>query len=73
VSRAANTGISAIIDPYGRVMERSALNQQIVMHGLFEYRNDQTFYVLHGDLFAWLCTIVSVGFLIFLVVRKTGK
>jgi apolipoprotein N-acyltransferase len=73
VIRAANTGISAIIDPYGRVMERSALNQQIVMHGLFEYRNDQTFYVLHGDLFAWLCTIVSVGFLIFLVVRKTGK
>ena len=71
--RAANTGISAIIDPYGRVIEQSALNQQIVMHGLFEYRNDMTFYVLHGDLFAWLCTLVSVGLLVFLVARKIRK
>ena len=71
--RAANTGISAIVDPYGRVAERSPLGQQLVLRGVFEYRTDQTFYVRHGDLFALLCIAVCVGVLMLVFVRKRAK
>jgi apolipoprotein N-acyltransferase len=68
--RAANTGISAIIDPYGRVVEKTKLNKQVVLRGEFEYRTDRTFYVRFGDVFAWLCILVSGGFLIFLLFKR---
>ena len=31
--RSANTGISGIVDPYGRVVERSSIFQQVVLVG----------------------------------------
>lgn len=70
--RAANTGISAIIDPYGRVIERTRLEQQVVLRGVYEYRTDQTFYARFGDAFAWLCMVLSLGSLI-LVFARTNK
>ena len=63
--RAANTGISAIVDPYGQVIEKTRLDRQVVLHGRFEYRTDRTFYVRFGDVFAWLCVGVSGVFLLF--------
>ncbi|MBZ5554831.1 MAG: apolipoprotein N-acyltransferase [Acidobacteriia bacterium] len=68
--RAANTGISAIVDPYGRIITRTKLNTQVVLHGEIEYRTDRTFYVRFGDVFAWLCVLWSGGFLGFVSFRK---
>lgn len=68
--RAANTGISAIVDPYGRVIAKTKLNKQVVLQGEFEYRTDQTFYVRFGDVFAWLCVVSSGGFLIFVFFKR---
>ncbi|MBZ5536453.1 MAG: apolipoprotein N-acyltransferase [Acidobacteriia bacterium] len=68
--RAANTGISAIVDPYGRIIKKTKLNTQVVLHGEFEYRSDQTFYVRFGDVFAWLCVVSSGGFLIFVFFKR---
>jgi apolipoprotein N-acyltransferase len=68
--RAANTGISAIIDPYGRVTAKTKLNRQLVARGLFEYRIDRTFYVRFGDVFAWTCVVLSLGFVVFVLARK---
>ncbi|MFI5174563.1 MAG: apolipoprotein N-acyltransferase [Terriglobia bacterium] len=71
--RAANTGISAIVDPHGRVLEMTTLNTQAVLRGGFECRTDRTFYVRFGDVFAWLCVLASGGFLIFVFLKKSDS
>jgi apolipoprotein N-acyltransferase len=76
--RAANTGVSAIIDPQGRVLERIPV-------GLVPTQSDRahpadlapparltrsvalldgrSVYVVLGDLFAWLCSLSALGLL----------
>jgi apolipoprotein N-acyltransferase len=67
VLRAANTGISAIIDPRGRVRARTGLFTQEVLKGKFSPRHGQTIYVKYGDYFVVFCLIslclsVALGF-----------
>ena len=50
--RAANTGISAIIDPYGNVVSRTSLGERTSLEGTAGYRTDMTVYVRYGDVFA---------------------
>src|SRR5262249_46243993 len=57
--RAANTGISAIIDPYGRVVARTALMRAEVLRGRMRPGGPSTFYTRRGDLFAWGCVILT--------------
>jgi len=52
--RNANTGISAIIDPYGRILAQTKIGERTVLDGVVEYRTDRTFYTRHGDLFGYL-------------------
>jgi apolipoprotein N-acyltransferase len=61
--RAANTGISAIIDARGRVQQRSALFEEAVLLGEIPVVRvaKPTFYARHGDVFAWICILGSVG------------
>jgi len=64
--RAANTGISAIIDPYGRVKGKTSLNVRTVLDSTFELENTLTLYTRYGDVFSWVClgvTLLFVGFL----------
>jgi len=59
--RDTNTGITTVIDPYGRLtasVQRHALTSLAAWYG---YRSDQTFYTVHGDLFAYLCGIITLG------------
>ncbi len=63
VLRDTNTGLTTIIDPYGRLtasIKRHALTSLAAKYG---YRSDLTFYTVHGDVFAYLCGIISVGIL----------
>ncbi len=55
--RATNDGISAFIDPYGRILRLSPRFQRSILSGTFEYRKDKTFYVEQGDVFAWICCL----------------
>jgi apolipoprotein N-acyltransferase len=53
--RSTNDGITAVIDPAGRILRRFPLYEQIaspVRYGLIQ---GTTFYTLHGDWFAWTC------------------
>ena len=50
--RAANTGITAIVDPWGRVREQTALFDRTVLVGDVDLVATRTFYSLHGDVFA---------------------
>ena len=61
--RAANDGISAIVSPYGEVLYTARRFERTVIEGRFDTRADQTFYSRFGDVFAWLCLLISAGFL----------
>jgi len=58
--RAANTGISAIVDPFGRIVSRTPLLQSAVLRGVIRPRADRTPYARCGDLFAWGCAILTL-------------
>ncbi len=64
VLRAANTGVSAIIDPRGRITARTGIFEETVLKGTFAMRDGQTFYVRHGDYFVTLSVIMLVGLIL---------
>jgi apolipoprotein N-acyltransferase len=53
--RAANTGFSAVIDPRGRVLEKTALFESAALVRDVPLVPGRTFYSRHGDVFAWTC------------------
>jgi apolipoprotein N-acyltransferase len=61
IVRATNTGITAAIDPLGRVTATYPRHLRGSMQVAFGYRDDMTFYTRHGDWFGWLCAWVTLG------------
>jgi apolipoprotein N-acyltransferase len=57
--RAANTGISGIVDPYGRVLAESGLYEPAVIVGEARYLTAPTVYSRIGDLVAYLSAVVT--------------
>jgi apolipoprotein N-acyltransferase len=62
--RAANSGISAIVDPTGALWAPTPLLQQAICEGRIAFLKTQTLYTRYGDLFAILCAIIMVALLI---------
>ena len=54
LARAANTGVSGFVDPYGRVVEKSTLFETAVLVGDVRFLQTRTIYSRIGDLVAWL-------------------
>jgi len=59
LARAANTGISGIVDPYGRVLSRTGLFETTVVTGEVRLLSGLTVYGRIGDLFAYLCAALT--------------
>jgi len=59
--RDTNNGVTAVIDPYGRVRQSIPRHQIDALPAQYGFREDITFYTAHGDVFAWLCAILSLG------------
>jgi apolipoprotein N-acyltransferase len=59
--RAANTGITAVVDPRGRVLERTSLFVPTVVVRDVAFVTEPTFYSRHGDVFAWACLGAAVA------------
>jgi apolipoprotein N-acyltransferase len=59
--RAANTGISALIDPRGRVIAGSRLMERRIVVGEVPLASETTPYVRWGDSFAWLCVAATLA------------
>ena len=64
VVRAANTGISGIVDPYGRVLVRSALFEPAVLAGEVRLLDGLTVYGRIGDLAAYVLAFTSIAALV---------
>jgi apolipoprotein N-acyltransferase len=71
VVRSTNTGITAAIDPYGRVTQTIPRHIRTSAQFAFGYRSDLTFYTRYGDWFAWLCALVSLLLLVLGIRRQT--
>jgi apolipoprotein N-acyltransferase len=56
--RAANSGISAIVDPTGRILASTRLLRKDICIGRFDFIPWQSFYARRGDLVAELCAII---------------
>jgi apolipoprotein N-acyltransferase len=54
LARAANTGVSGFVDPYGRVMSKSLLFEQTVLVQDVRLIRARTIYTRAGDLIAWI-------------------
>jgi apolipoprotein N-acyltransferase len=61
ILRDTNNGITAVIDPYGRVRQSIPRHQTDALPAGYAFRSDVTFYTAHGDVFGWLCAILSLG------------
>jgi apolipoprotein N-acyltransferase len=61
--RAANTGITAVVDPRGRVLDETRLFERAVLVREVPFVRAETFYARHGDLFAWACAAAALALL----------
>jgi apolipoprotein N-acyltransferase len=71
--RAANTGISAIIDSRGRIVDRTDLFEEETLRATL-HLNDRklTFYTRFGDMFAYLAIILALAGIV-IGLRRSGK
>ncbi len=58
--RAANTGVSGIVDPYGRVLIRTQLFETAAVVGEARFVQERTPYARIGDLVALVATVLTV-------------
>jgi apolipoprotein N-acyltransferase len=69
--RAANTGISAFVDPWGRIRRSSNLFIQEVLTEEIGFKARQrTFYTTHGDLFAKVCSLLGIILIGYVVLKR---
>jgi apolipoprotein N-acyltransferase len=69
ILRDTNTGVTAAIDPYGRVRQSIPRHAVDALPAQYGFRDDITFYTAHGDVFGWLCAILGLG----IVATAAGK
>jgi apolipoprotein N-acyltransferase len=62
--RSATSGVSAIIDPHGRVVTRGPLFEEAVLVGEVRPIEMLTVYARIGDVFAGLCTVAALAVLL---------
>ncbi len=58
--RDTNTGVTAVIDPYGRITAEAPRWQRTALQGAYDVEETTTFYTRHGDWFPILCAIITV-------------
>jgi apolipoprotein N-acyltransferase len=71
--RGTNTGVTASIDPYGRVVDSAPRDVRTSLDAPFSVVTRTTFYTRHGDWFAWLCAIISMSIIITGVVLRRRR
>jgi len=58
--RDTNSGITAVIDSYGRIVAEAPRNQRTALQGAYSLSEGTTFYTRHGDWFPFLCAIITL-------------
>ncbi|MBI5343878.1 MAG: apolipoprotein N-acyltransferase [Deltaproteobacteria bacterium] len=72
--RAANTGISAVVDPAGRVRKESRIFETAVLSDTVGLRQGPlAFYTAYGDVFAYGCILLSGVFILWTLNKRRGQ
>lgn len=61
---ATDTGVTASIDPWGRVVARIPRKERATLVAPYALTSVTNFYTRHGDWFAYACAIISIGALL---------
>ena len=61
ILRATDNGITAAIDPAGRVVRTTEEYSELAARFPYRYRSDLTFYTRYGDWFVLLCALMRGG------------
>ena len=61
VVQAANSGVSGVVDAYGRIQVRSGINERTVLEGTVRSRNRETIYTRWGDWLIGLSALYLLG------------
>ena len=69
IARCGNTGISALIDQRGRILERSPWWEEAVLTGQVNLNTEETFFVRHGDMTGRISVLVFLLLALLLCVR----
>lgn len=59
--RSANTGVTAFIDSRGHINGMTRLFREALLGGTVRLGSGLSFYTRHGDLFAWLCSLLALA------------
>ncbi|MBN1271250.1 MAG: hypothetical protein JXB26_03175 [Candidatus Aminicenantes bacterium] len=71
--RAATTGICGIIDPYGRILDKTELMTETLRNETIHPRSDLTLYVRLGDILPYTSLTLTLVFLILALIRKKNE
>jgi apolipoprotein N-acyltransferase len=69
----ADTGVTASIDPSGRIVAQVPRQQMAALVAPYALISRTTFYTRHGDWFAYACAIISLGVLVFSIWHPLSK
>jgi len=72
IARSANTGISGVILPSGRVVEKIPLGERDIAFSYLPLRRNSTIYTKYGNYFAWICTTVMLIFIGFTWINRNS-
>ncbi|PYR73702.1 MAG: apolipoprotein N-acyltransferase [Acidobacteria bacterium] len=66
LARAANTGVSGVVDPYGRIVRQSGIFEQDALVEQVRFLNVRTMYSRIGDVIAYVAiALVALGLIVF--------
>ena len=75
--RAANTGISAVVDPQGRIIAQTNIFEKASLKENVKYSSIQTIYIQYGDILVIVCFLLVVFYFIFVLlkgrIRNAGR
>jgi apolipoprotein N-acyltransferase len=69
--RSTNSGISAVIEPTGRIQSSTGVLREAVCKGNFDFIAQTTLYTRYGDVFVFLCVIISGASVMVAVLRRS--
>jgi apolipoprotein N-acyltransferase len=70
---ATNTGMTASVDPYGRIVAATPRKMRTALAAPYALSSSTSFYTWHGDWFAYLCAIISGGVVVMRFVGHGGN
>jgi apolipoprotein N-acyltransferase len=73
VVRCANTGVSTLIDPVGRMTETTGIFHKAVLTGDVALNSEMTFYAVQGDLFSHVVGLIGLALVLLAAFWPSGS